>query len=219
MHHAIVHISCLSTVITSRLQLRQLCPRTIFSQSSFAHVRFRAPCSHQDISAARACSLHSRRGTLGPSQRSRGSATARADAAAIAIGQDSCSSSAGKGGLGAYSSSEDSSPVSFEMCRIPGDGSCLFRALAQGQHQLQRGQQLCHTGKYHTCTAQHERRRHLLTPSRCRALCCACPALSMLLYAWTGQGSMQVARSEAWVDIAWQYRSCASRQAASEGRL
>ena len=60
----------------------------------------------------------------------------------VDIGQGSSSSSGSEGSLGAYSSSEDNSPVSFEMCRIPGDGSCLFRALAQGQHQLQRGQRL-----------------------------------------------------------------------------
>ena len=60
----------------------------------------------------------------------------------VDIGHEGSSSSGSKGSLGAYSSSEDSSPVSFEMCRIPGDGSCLFRALAQGQHQLQTGQRL-----------------------------------------------------------------------------
>ena len=30
--------------------------------------------------------------------------------------------------------------MQFEICRIPGDGSCLFRALAQGVHQLETGE-------------------------------------------------------------------------------
>ena len=143
MHPANAHHLCLSRIITSRLQLRLLCPSTTFSQSCSAHARFRAPCLQRDTSAAQACSLHNRRRPLGRSQRRGVSATAGADTAAVAIGQDSCSSSAGEGSLGAYSSNEDSSPVTFEMCKIPGDGSCLFRALAQGQHQLQKGQQLC----------------------------------------------------------------------------
>ncbi len=37
--------------------------------------------------------------------------------------------------------SKDHSPVQFEVCRVPGDGSCLFRALAQGLHQLETGEQ------------------------------------------------------------------------------
>ncbi len=32
--------------------------------------------------------------------------------------------------------------MQFEICRIPGDGSCLFRALAQGTHQLETGTML-----------------------------------------------------------------------------
>ena len=35
--------------------------------------------------------------------------------------------------------SREQSAVQFEICRIPGDGSCLFRALAQGVHQLETG--------------------------------------------------------------------------------
>ena len=30
--------------------------------------------------------------------------------------------------------------MQFEICRIPGDGSCLFRAVAQGVHQLETGE-------------------------------------------------------------------------------
>ena len=37
--------------------------------------------------------------------------------------------------------SEDHSAVQFDICRIPGDGSCLFRALAQGLHQLETGEE------------------------------------------------------------------------------
>ena len=36
---------------------------------------------------------------------------------------------------------KDDSAVQFEICRIPGDGSCLFRALAQGLHQLEAGEE------------------------------------------------------------------------------
>ena len=148
-----MHHFCLSRSITSRLQLKQLCPSITLSQSCYAHLGLRAPCPHQDTSAAKACSLHSRLSTLGCSQQRGRSARDRADAAAVSIGQDSCSSSAGEGSLGAYSSSDDCSPVSFEMCRIPGDGSCLFRALAQGQHQLHKGQQLSQMGRHHTYIA------------------------------------------------------------------
>ena len=168
MHPAIGHRLCISRVITSRLQHKQLCPSIILSQSCSAHFGFRAPCIHQVISAAKACSSHGRRSSLGRSQWRRSeNARSRADAAVADIGQESSSSSGSQGSLGAYSSSEDSSPVSFEMCRIPGDGSCLFRALAQGQHQLQRGQQLCQVLIYHTFVIQHGRCRPLGTPSRC----------------------------------------------------
>ena len=151
MHPAIGHHSCNSKVITSRLQHRLLCPSITLSRSCSAHLGYRAPCIHQDTSAAKACSSHGRRKSLGRSQRGRCEhARARAGAAVVDIGQGSSSSSGSEGSLGAYSSSEENSPVSFEMCRIPGDGSCLFRALAQGQHQLQRGQPLCQTDRHHT---------------------------------------------------------------------
>ena len=50
--------------------------------------------------------------------------------------EDSGSSSSSNGG---FDCSEEHGPVMFELCKIPGDGSCLFRALAQGLHQVQTG--------------------------------------------------------------------------------
>ena len=36
--------------------------------------------------------------------------------------------------------SREHGAVQFEICRISGDGSCLFKALAQGLHQLETGE-------------------------------------------------------------------------------
>ena len=172
MHPAIGHHLCISQFITSRLQHEQLCPSITLSRSGSAQLGSRAPCLHQDTSAAMACSLHSRRRNLGRSQgRRSGNAIARADAAAVDIGQHSCRSRGSEGSQEALSSSEDNSPVSFVMCRIPGDGSCLFRALVQGQHQLQRGQRLCQTGRHHTCMT-HMGAVALVAPQADAEPCC-----------------------------------------------
>jgi len=61
----------------------------------------------------------------------------QAQGADVAIGMgikiDSSSS------RGMSSSTTEQSAVQFEICKIPGDGSCLFRALAQGNNQLGTG--------------------------------------------------------------------------------
>ena len=73
--------------------------------------------------------------------RTRKANTIRAKAADFASGTDRRSSITSSSGSTSEAGREDSA-VQFQICRIPGDGSCLFRALAQGVHQVETGKSL-----------------------------------------------------------------------------
>ena len=81
------------------------------------------------------------------------SSKAQAGAVDIAIGVDT-EQSMSRSSTAAQPSREDGA-VQFEICRISGDGSCLFKALAQGLHQLETGEIL------------NARLRERLTPMSC----------------------------------------------------
>lgn len=76
-----------------------------------------------------------------------------------AVGSQGTTSSSSRG------ASKDHSAVQFEICRIPGDGSCLFRALAQGLHQLETGQDRLLPSAWLNClpgnSAGKRRQRHI----------------------------------------------------------
>ncbi|BDA45848.1 probable OVARIAN TUMOR DOMAIN-containing deubiquitinating enzyme 4 [Coccomyxa sp. Obi] len=62
------------------------------------------------------------------------SSRAPAELGGSAADRSSASSSDGQG-----SSGSDGAPVQFEIHKIAGDGSCLFRAIAQGAHHVSTG--------------------------------------------------------------------------------
>lgn len=66
----------------------------------------------------------------------------RAQAANFASGADRGENIANSSSSSISEAGRERSAVQFQICRIPGDGSCLFRALAQGVHQLETGKSL-----------------------------------------------------------------------------
>ena len=90
------------------------------------------------VQAAQCHSLSVRQTLSCDARRSRLVSTIQAEAADFAsrIDRGTNNNSSGR----TSQPSREQSAVQFEICRIPGDGSCLFRALAQGVHQLETGE-------------------------------------------------------------------------------